>query len=74
MWSFNPIIKDKTPRIAFREQRNGVRRYYVEVWASYDTGSMWSQDSIETTDIEEAKKLLQEIRDKEIVACGVLIK
>jgi hypothetical protein len=64
--------EDKTPRSAFREQRNGVKIYYVEVWASYESGSMWSQESKVTTDLEEAKKLLQEIRDKEIVACGVL--
>jgi len=64
--------KDKKPRIAFREQRNGVREYYVQVWASYPSGSMWSQESKTTRDIEEAKRLLKKITDEEIIGHGVL--
>ena len=68
----NLFKKDKTPRIAYREQRDGTRRYYVEVWACYESGCMWSQDSRETTDLEEAKTMLKEISDKEIIGYGVI--
>lgn len=64
--------EEKTPRLAYKEQRNGVRIYYVQVWACYESGCMWSQDSKETTDIAEANTMLKEIRDKEIVSHGVL--
>ena len=68
----NIFKKDRKPRIAYREQRNGVRKYYVEVWACYESGCMWSQDSKETENLEEAKKALKEITDKEVVGYGVL--
>ena len=68
----NIFKKDRKPRIAYREQRNGVRKYYVEVWACYECGCMWSQDSKETEDIKEAEKMLREISDKEIVNYGIL--
>ncbi len=64
--------KDRKPRIAYREQCNGTKNYYVEVWACYESGCMWSQDSPETTDIKKAQKMLKEITDKEIVRYGVL--
>jgi len=64
--------KDRKPRIAFREQRNGVRRYYVEVWSCYESGCMYSQDSVETTSLEEAQELLKKISDKEIIGYGVI--
>lgn len=62
----------KKPRIAFREQRNGVKHYYVEVWACYESGCMWSQGSKETTSLKTAHKYLKEITDKEIVSYGVI--
>lgn len=62
--------KDKKPRIAFREQRNGVKKYYVEVWACYESGCMWSQDSEETESMAEAREMLKQISDKEIVGYG----
>ncbi len=68
----NIFKKDRKPRIAYREQRNGVRKYYVEVWACYEGGCMWSQDSKETEDIKEAEKMLREISDKEIVNYGII--
>ncbi|MDD5077198.1 MAG: hypothetical protein PHS18_08915 [Sphaerochaetaceae bacterium] len=68
----NIFKKDRKPRIAYREQRNGVRKYYVEVWACYESGCIWSQDSKETEDIKEAEKMLREISDKEIVNYGIL--
>ena len=68
----NIFKKDRKPRIAYREQRNGVRKYYVEVWACYESGCMWSQYSKETEDIKEAEKMLREISDKEIVNYGIL--
>ncbi len=64
--------KDRKPRIAYREQRNGVKKYYVEVWSCYEGGCMWSQDSKETEDLEEAKEMLKQITDKEIILYGVL--
>lgn len=64
--------KDKKPRIAYIEQRNGTRRYYVEVWSYYGFGWGWMQVSKETEDLEEAKKMSKEIYDKDIVASGIL--
>ena len=64
--------KDHLPRIAFREQRNGVRRYFVEVWACYESGCMYSQDTKEYELLEDAKKELKRITDEEIVRCGVI--
>ena len=62
--------KDRLPRIAYREQRNGVRKYFVEVWASYETGNYYSQDSAEFDSLEDAQKTLKNITDREIVKCG----
>ena len=64
--------KNRRPRIAYKEQRNGVRLYYIETWQCYTSGCMWSQDSEETEDLEEAKKMLIEITDKEIIKYGVI--
>lgn len=67
--------KDRKPRIAYDEQRNGVKHYYVETWNCYGiAGCMWSQNSKKTTDIKEAKKILKDITDEEIVKYGHLSK
>ena len=64
--------KDREPRIAYRLQRDGAKLYYVEVWACYESGCMWSQDSKETKSLKTAQKLLKEISDKEIIGYGVV--
>lgn len=64
--------KDRKPRIAYRLQRDGTRIYFVEVWACYESGCMWSQDSKETTSLKTAHKYLKEITDKEIIGHYVL--
>ena len=58
--------KDRKPRIAYKLLRDGTRLYFVEVWACYESGCMWSQSSVRTTSIKTARKLLKEISDKEI--------
>lgn len=64
--------RDRLPRIAYREQRNGVKHYYVESWKCYESGCYYLQDSAETTSYEKAQKMLKEITDKEIVKYGVI--
>ena len=64
--------EDKKPRIAFREQANGVKQYYVEVWACYESGYMWSQDSKITLSLEDAERELQQRLNTQIVETGFL--
>jgi hypothetical protein len=65
--------QDRPPRIAYREQRDGTKNYYVEVWGTYDClDYYYMQDSKETTSLEEAQKMLQEIANKEIVRHGIV--
>jgi len=65
--------KEKEPRIAFREQRDGIRRYFVEIYDTYDgLDYYYMQNSSETTDIVEAEKMLKEITDKQIIRYGVI--
>ena len=65
-------LKNRKPRLAFREQRNGIKRYFVEVWACYESGCMWSQESREIENFEDAKKVLKEISDKKIIGYGII--
>ncbi len=64
--------KDRKPRIAYREQRNGVKQYFIEVWGDDGAGSRFMQDSKLTESLEEAEKMLKEISDKEIVEGGII--
>jgi protocatechuate 3,4-dioxygenase beta subunit len=64
--------KDHKPRIAFNEQRNGVRHYYVEVWACYESGCMYSKESETTTSLPKAQKMLKKITDEEFIKSGVI--
>lgn len=64
--------KDRTPRIAYRKQRDGTKIYYVETWKCYESGCMWGQESPETKSLPKAQKMLKEISDKEIVGWGTL--
>jgi hypothetical protein len=64
--------KDKKPRIAFREQRDGTRHYFVETWKCYESGCSYFQESEETTSIEKAEKMLEKITNKEIVGYGIV--
>lgn len=67
------FFKKKEPRIAFEQRRDGGVTYFVETWKCYESGCMWSQESKRTDDLDEAKKMLEEIRNKEIVRRGALI-
>lgn len=65
-------FRDKKPRIAFREQRDGTRHYFVETYKIYESGGGYYQDSPETRSLKKAKKMLEDITNKEIVSHGVL--
>lgn len=70
---FGFLKRDRPPRIAYRETRDGTRYYYVEKWGTYDClDYFYMQESKETTDILEATKMLDEIKSKETVGYGVL--
>lgn len=78
-WKFGSVIsmfgflkRDKKPRIAFRQQRDGTRKYFVESWHCYESGCFYGQESKEVDTLEEAQALLQEISDKEVVSYGVV--
>lgn len=68
----NFFKREHKPRIAYREQRNGVRRYYIQTYNCYESGCMWSQNSKETEDLKEAERMLKEFCDKEIIKCGII--
>ena len=70
---FNFFKKNRPPRIAFRETRDGTRYYRVEVWSTYDgLDYYYAQESKEVTSLEEAQELLKEITNKETVNHGVI--
>ena len=70
---FGFLKRDRPPRIAFRETRDGTKYYYVEKWGTYDgLDYYYMQESKETTNILEATKMLDEIRAKETIGHGVL--
>lgn len=64
--------KDRKPRIAYREQRNGVKHYYVETWECYPDGCDYYQDSRETTSLKKAEQMLKKITDEEIIGRGII--
>lgn len=59
--------KEKKPRIAYREQRDGTKIYFVETWQCYPNGCFYSQNSKETTNLGEARKMLKQLSEREIV-------
>lgn len=64
--------KEHLPRIAYRQQRDGTKIYFVEVWSCYESGCQYSQESKETKLLNVAKAYLKKISDEEIVKMGVL--
>lgn len=64
--------KERRPRIAYREQRDGTRHYYIEVWACYESGCMYSQKTETTKSLEKAQRWLKTITDTEIINHGVI--
>ena len=70
---FGFLKKDRPPRIAYRETRDGTRYYYVEKYTTWDgLGYCYSQESKETTNILEAQEMLEAIKAKETIKHGVL--
>ena len=64
--------KDRKPRIVFVENRAGIKTYYVETYKCYESGCMYSQESLETKDLEKAQEWLEIITNNEIIKFGVL--
>ena len=64
--------KERKPRIAFREQRDGKRRYFIESYGCFGMDCFYSQNSKEVETLDEAQQLLRDITDKEIVNIGTI--